>query len=112
ALDAALVRTMQDLFFRIGSTISSEFSDINDVEQLTRVVLRLGMATLMGAIIGFEREKRGRAAGLRTHILVTLGAAIFVIVPLEAGMSIGDLSRVVQGVIAGVGFLGAGTIMK
>lgn len=103
---------MQEFLMRIGTTIAGEFSDLNDVEQLTRVILRLCMAALLGAIIGFEREKRGRAAGLRTHILVTLGAAIFVIVPLEAGMSVGDLSRVLQGVVTGVGFLGAGTIMK
>src|SRR5690606_12168788 len=103
---------MQELLVRIGASIASEFSDLNDVEQLTRVVVRLSMAAVLGAVIGYEREKRGRAAGLRTHILVTLGAAIFVVVPLEAGMSIADLSRVLQGVIAGIGFLGAGTIMK
>src|SRR5262249_58398759 len=52
------------------------------------------------------------AAGLRTHMLVSVGAALFVLVPQQAGMSTADLSRVIQGVVAGIGFLGAGAILK
>lgn len=103
---------MQELSTRIWLTILGEFSDLNDVEQLTRAVLRLAMAALLGAVIGYEREKRGRDAGLRTHILVSLGAAIFAVVPLQSGMEIADFSRVLQGIVAGVGFLGAGAIIK
>jgi putative Mg2+ transporter-C (MgtC) family protein len=93
-------------------TIRSEFSDISDAEQVTRVCVRLLVAVTLGGILGYERETRGISAGLRTHMLVALGAAIFVLVPLEAGITTADLSRVLQGVITGVGFLGAGAIIK
>ncbi|WP_370246285.1 MgtC/SapB family protein [Candidimonas sp. SYP-B2681] len=96
----------------IWTTIVLEFSDIPDVAEATRVVLRLTMATILGAAIGFERELRGKDAGLRTHMLVSLGAAIFILVPLQSGMEIDDASRVLQGIIAGIGFLGAGAIIK
>ncbi len=66
----------------------------------------------MGAIVGYERERTGKSAGLRTHMLVSLSSAIFVLAPLEAGMNPGDVSRVIQGVAAGIGFIGAGAIMK
>ena len=97
---------------QIGTTIQQEFSDIPDVSDLTRIVLRLVMAIVLGGIIGYERETRGMAAGLRTHMLVALGAAMFVMVPAQAGMDVADMSRVLQGVIAGIGFLGAGAIIK
>ncbi len=97
---------------RITATVASEFSDISDLEQLTRVTLRLLLAVILGGLLGFEREFAGKAAGLRTHMLVSLGGALFVLVPLQAGMDPSDLSRVIQGVVAGVGFLCAGTILK
>jgi putative Mg2+ transporter-C (MgtC) family protein len=93
-------------------TIASEFSDLPDVAQLTRLVLRLLLAALLGGLLGLQRERHGKSAGVRTHMLVALGAALFVLVPQQAGMEPGDLSRVVQGVVAGVGFLCAGTILK
>jgi putative Mg2+ transporter-C (MgtC) family protein len=77
-----------------------------------RVFLRLSVATLLGGIVGFERHREGKYAGLRTHMLVALGAALFTLIPQEAKMSTSDLSRVIQGVAAGIGFLGAGTILK
>lgn len=83
-----------------------------DKEHLARVVVRLGMAMILGGLVGFERQKEGKAAGMRTHMLVALGAAMFVLVPLEAGMLVADMSRIIQGVAAGIGFLGAGTIVK
>ena len=83
-----------------------------DLAQTVRVVLRVLAATLVGAAIGWERERIGKSAGLRTHMLVSLSSAIFVLAPLEAGMSIDDLSRVLQGVAAGIGFIGAGAILK
>ncbi len=61
---------------------------------------------------GYEREQTRKAAGLRTHILVALGSALFVLAPLEAGMPPADVSRIVQGVAAGIGFIGAGAILK
>src|SRR5512134_3366252 len=67
---------------------------------------------LLGAVIGLQREFVGAAAGLRTHMLVALAATIFVLVPPRAGMSPEDLSRVIQGVATGIGFIGAGAILK
>jgi putative Mg2+ transporter-C (MgtC) family protein len=92
--------------------IRQEFSDLPNIEEFTRVCVRLFMATLLGGIIGYERESAGSAAGFRTHMLVALGGALFVVVPLQAGMEVADMSRVVQGVVAGIGFLGAGAIIK
>lgn len=85
---------------------------VPDLPQAIRILVRIAAATIAGAIVGFERERTGKAAGLRTHMLVALSSAIFVLGPLEAGMLEGDVSRVVQGVAAGIGFLGAGTILK
>lgn len=95
----------------IWNIILSEFSDIPDAGQATRITIRLLTASILGGLLGFERELKGKAAGLRTHMLVALGAAIFVLVPQQAGASGTDLSRVLQGVVAGVGFLGAGAII-
>ncbi|HEY9272053.1 MgtC/SapB family protein [Achromobacter sp.] len=103
---------MTDIWLEIWSTVRSEFADIPDVGEATRIVLRLSVAMLLGGLLGYERERSGKDAGLRTHMLVALGAAIFVLVPLQGGMQVGDLSRVLQGVIAGIGFLGAGAIIK
>lgn len=100
------------LWSRITGTISQEFSDVADAEATTRIVLRLSLAALLGGLLGFEREAKGKAAGVRTHMLVCMGAALFVLVSQEAGIQSADISRVLQGVIAGVGFLGAGTILK
>jgi putative Mg2+ transporter-C (MgtC) family protein len=77
-----------------------------------RVLIRLTIAVLLGAVIGTERYREGKSAGLRTQMLVALGAALFTLVPQEAKVSPADISRVIQGVAAGIGFLGAGTILK
>ena len=100
------------LWQQISSTIVAEFSDIKDVTEITRISVRLLMAALLGGILGFEREQRGKAAGIRTHMLVAIGAALFVLIPQEAGISDEEISRVMQGVISGIGFLGAGAIIK
>jgi putative Mg2+ transporter-C (MgtC) family protein len=96
----------------VVDTLQSEFSDITDAKQLTQVVVRLVIAAVLGGILGFEREHKGKAAGVRTHMLVCMGAALFVLVPRLAGADDAALSRVVQGLVAGIGFLGAGTILK
>ncbi|MGI4719645.1 MAG: MgtC/SapB family protein [Janthinobacterium lividum] len=93
-------------------TIQQEFADVGSVEDITRIVLRLLVAVALGGMLGYERESVGASAGLRTHMLVSLGSALFVLIPLQAGMEIGDLSRVLQGVTAGIGFIGAGAILK
>jgi len=95
----------------IWLTVLSEFSDLSNVTQITKVVLRLITASILGGLLGYEREMKGKSAGIRTHMLVALGSAIFIIVPQQAGVSPEEVSRVLQGLIAGVGFLGAGAIM-
>ena len=73
---------------------------------------RLLAAAVLGGVIGAQRERVHSTAGFRTHILVAMGAALLLLTSREAGFSIPDLSRVVQGIVAGIGFLGAGTILK
>jgi len=93
-------------------TIQREFSDLGNAEDVTILVVRLTVAALLGGLLGYERETIGASAGLRTHMLVSVGSALFVLIPLQAGMQVQDLSRVLQGVTAGIGFLGAGAILK
>jgi putative Mg2+ transporter-C (MgtC) family protein len=83
-----------------------------DTRQLVRIIVRLLAAMLLGAVIGFQRERTGKPAGLRTHMLVSLGAALFVLAPLEGGMGSDGLSRVIQGLATGIGFIGGGAILK
>lgn len=103
---------MESGWERILGTIQAEFADVTNVEEVTRILVRLLMAALLGAVLGFEREHRGKSAGVRTHMLVSLGAALFVLAPSMAGADAQALSRVIQGIVAGIGFLGAGTILK
>lgn len=100
------------MFDQVMATLANEFSDVPDAAQITRILVRLLLAAILGGILGYEREQRGKAAGVRTHMLVAMGAALFVLVPHQAGMEVADLSRVMQGVIAGIGFLCAGAIIK
>jgi putative Mg2+ transporter-C (MgtC) family protein len=83
-----------------------------EADRCVRVLIRLTIATLLGAIIGYQREAVGKAAGLRTHMLVSGGAALFVVSCREADMSLEGLSRVIQGLATGIGFIGAGAILK
>jgi putative Mg2+ transporter-C (MgtC) family protein len=92
--------------------LPNEIFSVPDWTQLVRVSARLLIAALLGGCIGFERQREHKAAGLRTHILVAMGAALFAIAPLESGMTISDASRVFQGIATGIGFIGAGTILK
>ena len=92
--------------------VRADFADLPGVVEVTQLVLRMLLATILGGLLGYQRERQGKEAGLRTHMLVALGSAFFVLVPLQAGMSIGDLSRVLQGITAGIGFLIAGTILQ
>jgi len=87
-------------------------SGLHDSRQLAHVIIRLVAATLLGAIIGTQRQHWGKAAGLRTHMLVSLGTSVFVISCSNAGMAPDGLARVIQGIITGIGFLGAGSILK
>jgi len=87
---------------------------IPDGNQFAVIIIRLLAATLLGAAIGYERETAGKAAGLRTHILVTTGTTVFVLGCMGAGMRTNSdaISRVIQGIATGIGFVGAGSILK
>ena len=87
---------------------------ISAPDSLWEVAGRLALATLLGAGIGLNREWLRKPAGLRTNALVALGGALFTIIGLLLNAA-GDLtsaSRILQGVAAGIGFLGAGVIMR
>jgi putative Mg2+ transporter-C (MgtC) family protein len=91
--------------------LTSELFALPPLDDLVNVVVRLLLAAILAGVLGFERESVGKAAGLRTHMLVSLGAALFVLVVTPLGAA-GDVSRVIQGVAAGIGFIGAGSILK
>jgi putative Mg2+ transporter-C (MgtC) family protein len=81
------------------------------------IALRLGSALVLGSILGLNRELHGKAAGLRTHALVTLGAAVATLVALRSpdfstAIDPNAASRIVQGILTGIGFLGAGVILR
>jgi len=95
----------------IWAAFVGEFADIPDLRTMTRITLRLVLAAILGGVIGYEREVKASSAGIRTHMLVAVGAALFVLAPLQSGMAISDISRVLQGIIQGIGFLGAGAII-
>ena len=83
----------------------------------SELILRLGLAMLFGAIVGIDRQLRRKSAGMRTMMLVALGSATFVLLPLltmgtdKQPMSSADTSRIIQGIVGGIGFLGAGVVM-
>ena len=83
---------------------------------LLDLALRLIAATLIGGLVGLDREVRRKPAGLRTHALVSLGAALVIVVVIRTTpvgyQHVDAVSRVIQGIIAGVGFLGGGAILK
>jgi putative Mg2+ transporter-C (MgtC) family protein len=90
----------------------NEALSLVDGAEFAHFLVRIVVAAFLGGVIGFEREESGKSAGMRTHMLVSLAAAFFVLGCQQAGMANADLSRVVQGVATGVGFLGAGAILK
>jgi len=80
--------------------------------ETARIVVRLSFAAVLGGLLGFQRAEAGKAAGVRTHMLVTLGAALVVLMPQLTGMSSADMSRIIQGTLTGMGFIGGGVILK
>jgi putative Mg2+ transporter-C (MgtC) family protein len=103
---------MDNWWHVVWATARAEFSDLGSAADVTQVLMRLGLALILGGILGFEREMSRRDAGMRTHMMVSVGAALFVVVPLQAGFSQDNMSRVLQGLVSGIGFLGAGAIIK
>jgi putative Mg2+ transporter-C (MgtC) family protein len=96
----------------LGGVFSELTQSIPNGVQLIRIILRLFVALVVGGMIGLQRELTHRPAGLRTHMLLALGTALFVLTADQAGMSRSDLSRVIQGLVTGIGFLGGGAILK
>jgi putative Mg2+ transporter-C (MgtC) family protein len=92
--------------------LMDELLSLPDSAYLSRVIFRLGAAAVLGGLIGAEREYLGKSAGLRTHMTVSLGCAAFVLIAIESNNDAADLSRAIQGVAAGIGFIGAGAILK
>lgn len=99
------------VFDQIGAAVARELA-LPDVDTSTTIVVRVLVAAILGGMVGWEREHKGRAAGLKTHILVSIGSALFVLAPLLSGIDGGDVTRVMQGIVSGIGFLGAGAILK
>ena len=93
--------------------VFKEIADgLPDATQVAQVLVRLLAAALFGAVVGLQRAHAGKPAGVRTHMLVALGAALLVVAAIESGISQNDLSRVIQGIATGIGFIGAGAILK
>ena len=93
------------------------FGHLIDPNAVSGKAFALLLAVLLGGLIGLEREWRGNAAGMRTHILVCVGATIITITSVEIGMGVrggmrGDPGHIAAQIVSGVGFLGAGTIMR
>ena len=96
----------------VQSTLAREFSGATDVERWTEMLVRLSIALFLAGVLGYDRERKRRPAGLRTHMMVGLGAATLALIPEQLGFSDEAIARVIEGVIAGIGFLGAGAIIR
>jgi putative Mg2+ transporter-C (MgtC) family protein len=96
----------------LWDVLGQEFGDVPNRAEFYRVVIRLLAAFVLGGLVGLERETAGKAAGMRTHILVALGATLILVVAKLSGIPVSDQSRVIQGLVTGVGFLGGGAILK
>jgi putative Mg2+ transporter-C (MgtC) family protein len=92
--------------------VRGAFTDASDVTDVVRAVVRLLLAAVLGGMVGWQRQRYGKPAGLRTHMLVALGAAAFVVESRRAGMDEAGVSRVIQGLVTGMGFIGGGAILK
>src|ERR1051326_7174733 len=96
----------------VWDAIREDFSGWTDLSEATHVVLRLLVALVLGGVLGWQRESEGKPAGLRTHMLVCMGAALFMVIANRGGLTEASQSRVIQGLVTGIGFLGGGAILK
>jgi putative Mg2+ transporter-C (MgtC) family protein len=87
--------------------------EVMNLSPLLEMALRFLLAAALGAGIGYQRERAGKAAGVRTHVLVSSGAALFTLASIYGfGGAVVDISRVAAGVVVGIGFIGAGVILR
>jgi putative Mg2+ transporter-C (MgtC) family protein len=107
-----MMRPTMGIWTELVDGLAEDFSDLPSLKLTVRLVARLLIAAVLGGLLGFEREEKSKPAGLRTHMLVALGSAVFVVIAQQYGMSSADLSRVIQGIVTGIGFIGAGAILK
>ncbi len=96
-----------------GTTLWQELASgfPGDVET-ARIAVRLLAAIVLGGVVGLQRAHVGKVAGMRTHILVAMGAAMVAMLPHLTAMSTADASRIIQGTLTGIGFIGGGVILK
>jgi putative Mg2+ transporter-C (MgtC) family protein len=85
---------------------------MDSTRQTVQILLRMVAAVVFGFLVGMQREKAGKPAGVRTHMLVSLATAIVVLACAGMGMQYDAQSRVIQGIVTGIGFIGAGSILK
>jgi putative Mg2+ transporter-C (MgtC) family protein len=96
----------------MGRLMDELGNSLPDLTHLMRIVGRLTVALIIGAGIGLQRQLTHKSAGVRTHMLVALGTALLLVSATDAGLASSDVSRIVQGIITGIGFLGGGAILK
>jgi putative Mg2+ transporter-C (MgtC) family protein len=96
----------------VDSVVNELSQLVPDVPQIVRITVRLAAALAVGTAIGLQRELTHKTAGLRTHMLVALGTALFIVGAAESGLQAESLTRVIQGIATGIGFLGGGAILK
>ena len=96
----------------MDSFVGEFWHGLPDSAEIGRICFRLLAAMILGGAIGFQREHVGKPAGLRTHMLVAMGAALFIMGAEEFGMGSDELSRIIQGLATGIGFIGGGAILK
>jgi|SRR5688500_515003 len=85
---------------------------MDSTRQAAQILLRMVAAVVFGFLVGMQREKAGKPAGVRTHMLVSVATAIVVLACAGMGMQYDAQSRVIQGIVTGIGFIGAGSILK
>ena len=96
----------------LAASLDDIVGKVPDVAEILRVGLRMLTAVFIGGCIGLQRQLTHHSAGLRTHLLVAMGSALLVISGAQSGMASADLSRIIQGIVTGIGFLGGGAILK
>ena len=85
--------------------------DVTTLDLDTWMFVRLLIAVVLGALVGYERERAGKPAGVRTHGMVSLGAALFAVVSMHGFGTTDDTARVAAQIVTGIGFIGAGAIL-